>query len=79
MSIGTLKAKILLTERPKVYYGSGKPVTGTIALTFEPNRKHGSEAISELFGPLKAHVVFNGRIKTKIDKSTGKIQSHLAL
>ncbi|KAI1172214.1 hypothetical protein F4777DRAFT_522634 [Nemania sp. FL0916] len=69
MSIGTLYAEVILDEPGLVHCGNGDPVTGHVAIRYQPSSKN---ATTELFGPLKIFVTLQGRAKTKIWISRGQ-------
>lgn len=64
MSLGTLSAKAVLDKPQHLYCGSAEPITGRVALWYEPAK--GLPTDHELFGPLRISVIFHGRLKTKI-------------
>ncbi len=72
MSIGTLNANVQL-DNEDCHYGNGVPVTGKVLLSYLPTPKTKLEAASpDLFGPLKIHITFHGRAKTKIRETSGQ-------
>lgn len=74
MAIGTLNARVVLDEPSTIHYGSADPVKGKVILTYMPSAKTREESSLELFAPLQLALIFHGRSKTKIWKSSGQNQ-----
>ncbi|KAI1327113.1 hypothetical protein F5Y16DRAFT_203547 [Xylariaceae sp. FL0255] len=72
MSVAKLHSKVVLSNPRKMYCGHLDPVEGHIEIWYQPGAKNPG---AEVFGPLRAHVTFHGRAKTKIWKSNGQTTS----
>ncbi|KAI0153276.1 hypothetical protein GGR57DRAFT_150468 [Xylariaceae sp. FL1272] len=70
MSVGALHTTIVLSEPGRIHCGSRDPVHGHVKIRYNPLQN--SPNASELFGPLKIHVIFHGRAKTKIWKNSNQ-------
>ncbi|KAI1259177.1 hypothetical protein F5Y18DRAFT_410992 [Xylariaceae sp. FL1019] len=74
MSVGALHTSIVLSEPARIHCGNRDPVHGHVKIRYNPSQNK-TNASSELFGPLRIHVIFHGRAKTKIYKRSGQSTS----
>lgn len=69
MKIGTLYSSVTLDRESRIYTSPSDPVSGHVVLEFKAwDREKGETSTTELHGPLKINVVFEGNLSTSIDE-----------
>lgn len=76
MSVGTLKAAIVLNSASRLHCGPNDPVKGKVRVRYEPPQK---QPDAELFGPVKISITAYGRLKTKLKPEKETFRSRVQL